>query len=45
MDTISHLKDQGYQLTTARINFILYWKDPEKEKEFMVILPELDFEK
>ena len=44
-ETISHLKDQGYQLTTARINFILFWKGPEKEKEFMVILPELDFEK
>lgn len=44
-DTISQLKDQGYILKNARINFILYWKDPEKEKESKVILPELDFEK
>ncbi len=44
-ETISQLKDQGYHLKNARINFILYWKDPEKEKESKVILPELDFEK
>ncbi len=42
-DTISQLKDQGYQLTNARINFIIFWKDPEKEEEFKIILPELDF--
>ncbi len=44
-ETISQLRDQEYQLKNARINFILYWKDPEKEKESKVILPELDFEK
>jgi ATP-dependent DNA helicase RecQ len=44
-ETISQLKDQGYQLITSRINFILYWKDPEKEKESKIILPELDFKK
>jgi ATP-dependent DNA helicase RecQ len=44
-ETISHLKDQGYLLKSARINFILFWKDTEKEKESKVILPELDFEK
>ena len=44
-ETISQLKDQGYHLKNARINFIIYWKDPDKEKESKVILPELDFEK
>ncbi len=44
-DTISWLEDQGYHLKNARINFILFWKDPEKESEVKIILPELDFEK
>ena len=44
-ETIAQLKGQEYTLKNARINFIVYWKDPEKEKEYKVILPELDFEK
>jgi ATP-dependent DNA helicase RecQ len=44
-ETISELKEQGYHLKYARINFILYWKDSDKEKESKVILPELDFER
>ena len=44
-EKISQLEEQGYHLKTARINFILYWKDPEKEKESKIILPELDFER
>ena len=44
-ETISRLKDQGYHLKNARINFILFWKDSEKETELKIILPELDFEK
>ena len=43
--TISKLKEQGYHLKNVKINFIIYWKDPEKEKEYKIILPELDFEK
>jgi hypothetical protein len=26
-------------------NFIIYWKDPEKENECKIILPELNFER
>lgn len=44
-EIISQLKDQGYHLQKARINFIVYWKDSDKEKESKIILPELDFEK
>ena len=44
-NTITQLNEQGYQLKNVKINFIIYWKDPEKENEFKIILPELDFER
>ena len=44
-ETIAHLLEQGYHLNNVKINFIIFWKDPEKEKEFKVILPELNFER
>ena len=44
-EIISQFKDQGYHLQKVRINFIVYWKDSDKEKESKIILPELDFEK
>jgi ATP-dependent DNA helicase RecQ len=36
---------QGYQITTARINFIVYWKEPGGDKEVKVILPKVTFKK
>ena len=44
-ETITQLKGHGYHLKNARINFILFWKDPDKDHEFKIILPELDLEK
>jgi ATP-dependent DNA helicase RecQ len=44
-ETIIQLKEQGYHLKNVKVNFIIFWKDPEKEKEHMIILPELDFER
>ena len=44
-ETISHLEEQGYHLKSVKVNFIIFWKDPEKKKEFKVILPELNFER
>ncbi|MBN1185875.1 MAG: RecQ family ATP-dependent DNA helicase [Bacteroidales bacterium] len=44
-DMITQLNEQGYQLKYAIINFIIFWKDSEKDKEFKIILPELDFER
>jgi ATP-dependent DNA helicase RecQ len=43
-ETISKLQEQGYHLKNVKINFIIYWKDPEKENEYKIILPELNFE-
>lgn len=34
----------GYELTEARVNFIVYWMDQEQGQEFKVVLPELVFE-
>jgi hypothetical protein len=39
------LKQSGYSLKSANVNFIIYWKDPDKEREFKIILPEVSFEK
>jgi ATP-dependent DNA helicase RecQ len=44
-EIIPKLTGQGYHLKNAKINFIVYWKDSEKEQEFRIILPELDFER
>jgi ATP-dependent DNA helicase RecQ len=44
-DTISSLQEQGYHLKNVKINFIIYWIDPEKENEYKIILPELNFER
>lgn len=43
--TIEDLKKKGYQIKSAKVNFILYWKDSEKEIENLIILPEVAFEK
>ena len=44
-ETIVQLEEQGYHLKNVIINFIIYWKDPEKENEYKIILPELNFER
>ena len=44
-ETISQLKEQGYNLKGGKVNFVIFWKDPGKEKEIKVILPELNFER
>jgi ATP-dependent DNA helicase RecQ len=44
-DTITQLDHQGFHLQKVKINFIVYWQDTDKETEFRIILPEVDFEK
>jgi ATP-dependent DNA helicase RecQ len=44
-ETIVQLEHLGYHLKNVKVNFIILWKDPEKEKEFKIILPELCFER
>lgn len=33
--------DKGFNITAAKINYVVYWKDEAKEKEFKIILPVL----
>jgi ATP-dependent DNA helicase RecQ len=39
---LGQLKQDGYVLREARVNFIVYWTD-EKEKEVKIVLPEVGF--
>jgi ATP-dependent DNA helicase RecQ len=43
-EQIFSYRASGYGLTKARVNFIVYWKEREQQREFMVVLPELVFE-
>ena len=45
LNIITSHNDNGFTLTTAKVNFILYWKDKEKEKDHLIVLPEVAFEK
>ena len=42
---IEELKLQGYQPKSAKVNFVVNWQKEEEEKELMIVLPELGFEK
>lgn len=45
LDRLAEIKKRGYALSGARVNFIVYWTDIEKNKEVKIILPELQLEK
>ncbi len=38
-EVLSERKQKGYQITDAYINYIVYWKDENKENEVKIILP------
>ncbi len=42
---IQSMKEKGYELQHAKVNFIVYWLDEEAKQEVKIILPELYFEK
>jgi len=43
--TLEELKGNGYQLKEAKVNFVVYWTDEDKNIEVKIILPELLFER
>jgi len=45
LKNIANIKEQGYQVKNATVNFIIYWKDSDRETECLILLPELCFEK
>lgn len=42
---IEAMKQKGFELKEARVNYILYWKKEETNEEIKIILPEILFEK
>lgn len=42
-EIINKLAEQGYKPHNAKINFMVYWKDPDKNDEFVILLPEILF--
>ena len=34
-----------FLLSSVKVNFVVYWKEEETEKEFKVVLPELHFKR
>jgi len=45
LNTIETQKQKGYHLKQAKVNFIVYWKKEDTEREVKIILPELYFER
>lgn len=45
MEELILLEKKGYLLKEAKVNFIVYWKDEDMDKEIKIILPEVCFEK
>ena len=44
-EKIRHLEDLGYSVKSARIRYIVAWKNKEREDECPIILPEIELER
>ena len=42
---IESLQANNYELKSAKVNFIIYWKKEDSGEEIKIVLPELLFEK
>jgi ATP-dependent DNA helicase RecQ len=40
---IAEKAQKGYKINGGRINFLVYWKKSETDKEFLIVLPEIQF--
>lgn len=45
VEQLEDMKMKNYELRSAKVNFIVYWKKEETGQEVKIILPELYFEK
>ena len=45
LSTIESVKQTGFHLKQAKVNFIVYWKKEDEEQETKIILPEVYFER
>lgn len=42
---IENMKAKNYELKSAKVNFVIYWKKEATEQEIKIVLPELYFER
>ncbi len=45
INRIESMKAKNYELKSAKVNYIVYWKKEDTDQEVKVILPELNFER
>lgn len=45
VEQIEIMKAKKYELTSAKVNFIVYWKKEDTDQEVKIVLPELYFER
>lgn len=45
LERITELKNKGFELKEAKVNFIVHWTDEDKKIEVKIVIPELHFEK
>lgn len=45
LERITEIRNKGFELREANVNFIVHWYDEETKKEVKIVLPELHFEK
>jgi ATP-dependent DNA helicase RecQ len=45
LEKLSEIKQSGFQLKEAKVNFIVHWTNDDKKIEVKIVLPELHFDK
>ena len=45
IEKIEERREQGYELKSARVNFIVYWAAEGREEDVKIVLPEVVFER
>jgi ATP-dependent DNA helicase RecQ len=45
LERLAEIKQGGFELKEAKVNFIVHWTDDDKKIEVKIVLPELHFEK
>ncbi len=45
LERLGEIKKSGFELKEAKVNFIVYWKKEDIERDVKIILPELHFER
>ena len=45
MKTIEGFREKGYLIQKVSVNWLVYWWDSDKEKEALIVLPEVEFGK